>query len=311
MPGTNGGVDGSVLLIGGNSLLGHYLRATIPDDVDLHATSTTKQVGPGASSWHQLDFLDDPKDICRIVRSIRALEWVILTAAVGDVDAVEQDTTEESWKVNVEAVRHIVSEAEELGAKVLYVSSNAVYRGDAPLYREGDQRRPVNVYGWMRVMAEEIVSHHNRDYAIVRPILLYGEPEPNHRGNWVKRCLELWKEGKEVTPVDDIMTQPLYAEDCALFIWQLLNRDRKSPVGEWNIGGLDRVTYLEYTRAIAEVFKVENAKIRAIKSVDLSLPAPRPVDTSYDLQKVRDFGFEVKGLREGLEAMRQEAFVVG
>lgn len=292
-----------VLIIGGMGLLGKYLRRLTPPDISVTATWCSKApMGHQPEAWREMDLSDDG----HIATAFEKVEpdYVVLAAAEGNVDVVERDWTGHTYDINVHGVRLVAKQATKHGASLLYVSSNAVYHGDRPLYRESDQRRPVNAYGWYRVMAEDIVRHNmpSDKGSIVRPILMYGWPEERRRGNWTTMTLEKMKDGSGlITPVNDVMTQPLYAEDCARFIWQVIMQNL---CGEWNIAGLDRVTYLEYTRAIFDVWGFPYNRIKPITSADLDLTAPRPADTSYDLQSIRNMRFPLRGLREGLQAMK-------
>ena len=72
---------------------------------------------------------------------------VVNCAAYTDVDGSEDDY-EAAWRVNVEGARFVALGAAEVGASVVYPSTDYVFDGlkGAP-YVESDATRPLSVYG--------------------------------------------------------------------------------------------------------------------------------------------------------------------
>ena len=79
----------------------------------------------------------------------------------------------------VDASGHVAEAAAAIGARLVHVSSDAVFGGrDAP-YTEDDLPSPVNDYGRDKADAEAVVGDTHPDAVIVRTSLIYGVGEPS------------------------------------------------------------------------------------------------------------------------------------
>jgi dTDP-4-dehydrorhamnose reductase len=77
----------------------------------------------------------------------------------------------------VDATRNIAEAAERYGARLVHVSTDALFAGrDAP-YREIDEPTPVHDYGRDKAEAERLVATINAEGVIVRTSLLFGSHE--------------------------------------------------------------------------------------------------------------------------------------
>lgn len=287
----------SVLITGASGLLGKYLIETAPSGIDAVGTWFTSFMPNG----YRID-ITDKVIVNRVFDRVRP-HAVIHCAAIGSVDYCETHW-QSAWDVNVEGFSNILEAAEAYRAKVVFVSSNAVYAGDAAPYTEESARIPVNRYGAMKREAEDLLLNYHRDYLIVRPIMLYGWPPVGGRSNWVTRVLESLRNENMTYIVDDTLTQPTYAEDCAKAIWCLLHTGK---CGVYNIAGMDRMSLYDMAICVACAWGLDGKSIHPVKSSFFKDLAPRPKDTTYDLTKLWDLDIpEIRpsGLVDGLERMK-------
>ena len=281
-----------VLIIGGSSLLGKYLTITKPTDVDLSYTWFTNHID---NAIHL--------DICVKSQVLYVLERVrpdliIHLAAMGSVDYAETHLTETHF-VNVVGV-HNVLEASQ-GTPFIYISTNAVFDGKNPPYSEMSQCKPINAYGLLKREAElEVMTSPN--WMIIRPFLLYGIPYPNGRTNWYMTIKQRLEQGQECRLVDDVYWQPTSAEDCAAAIWSIVAWGDLSEV--YHVAADDKMTLFEFGLKVARYHSLDMSLIQPITSSSLKGIAKRPVDTTFDLSKIHQMGIRLKGVEEGLQAMR-------
>ena len=140
-----------ILLTGGNGRLGTELKALIPG-----------MVAPGSS---ELD-ITDLGSVLDVVRRERP-DLIVHAAAYTNVGGAEKDR-EKCWAVNVEGTRHLAQAANEVGAKLLHVSTDYVFGGEQGNYRESDTPGPVvNYYSLTKLVAEEAARAATR-HLIVR-----------------------------------------------------------------------------------------------------------------------------------------------
>ena len=291
----------TVLILGGTGLLGKTLMGSCPKDITLWATHLRDL--PAGFTSHHLRRLDvtNKEETQMLFQEIQP-SVVVHLAGVGSVDYAEKNQRE-AWNINVQGTQHVIEACRGLGAKLIHVSSNAVFDGDHPPYHEDSVRRPVNYYGQLKVESEDAVTSSGLDYAIVRAILMYGWHYSHARVNPVAMWLRLIGAGKPVKVVNDRYWQPLYVEDCANLIWKLIEKDKS---GIYNIAGPERITLFEFALKVADVFGLDSALIEPVPSSYFPAIAPRPFDTSFKIDKIREeMGIDPVGVCFGLERMKQ------
>ena len=263
-----------VLVTGASGLLGKYLMETANDSHDVYGTYHTNYV----QGCHELDICDASSAL-ELVLTL-CPDVIIHAAALGSVDYCENNVTE-GYAVNVDGAVNVASAAIEVGAKFVFISSNAVYEGDNPPYGSHSVHRDVNKYGNMKIEAELSLQHALDDdkLLIVRPIMLYGWPYPGGRGNWVTRVLEFLRAGMPLHIVADTLTQPTYAYNCAVDVWDLIECNIHGSV---NIGGMRICSLYEFSLDIAECFYLDAGLLKPVKSSYFPDIAPRPRNTTFD-----------------------------
>lgn len=282
------------LITGGSSLLGKYLAQSRPDDVVLESTWYTNHI-PDMS---QMNVCDKSQIAYTFERA--KPDVVIHCAAVGSVDYTESHFTE-TRNVNVLGTENVLKASQDHKALLVYISTNAVFDGSSPPYDETHHRQPVNRYGSIKREAENLVMA-SRNWLIIRPFMLYGYPYPGGRSNWLTAILSLLSGGETVKLVDDTYWQPSLALDVAQAIWQLIELGKVEEV--YHVASDERMSLYEFGLKIAEVWGYDAGLVQPIKSSSLKGIAPRPQDTTFRLDKLHGLGIKLKGIEEGLRALK-------
>ena len=95
------------------------------------------------------------------------LDYVVLAAAVSSPDRCERERSD-CWRVNVEGTSALISRALEGGARVLFLSSDAVYPSDPRVaYDEESPADPKTEYGRMKAEVERRFAGEER-FATIR-----------------------------------------------------------------------------------------------------------------------------------------------
>ncbi len=252
------------LLIGGSGQLGTELKRKFPDAL---VTYRTKEV-PGGVKLDLADFVSLEDLILKTRPSL-----VINTAAFTDVDACEV-RREEAWKVNGEAVRHLIRAARVVEAHVIHVSTDYVFDGSKGNYAETDLPNPVNYYGLTKLTGEIYASSYD-DSLVIRTSGVFG---------WsgfpalVYRSL---KEGREVRAFKGFYS-PVSAERLAEAIWELASSYR---TGLIHVAG-ERISRYELARRIAEEFGLDKGLIKEVEWIE-GWRAKRPLDSSLDVSRAK------------------------
>ena len=282
-----------VLITGGSSLLAKYLYQTKPDDIELSSTWYTNHTD---NAGYHLD-IGNKSQVAYVFNRCNP-DVIIHCAALGNVDFAENNY-QQAKHVIVDGTENILKWAG--GAKVIYISSNAVYNGTGSPYHEKSYQHPVNNYGLLKKQAERLVLDYQTEWLIIRPFLLYGWPNAVNRSNWASMIVNKLKAGETLKLVDDVVWQPTYAYDCASAIWEVMPYSYES----YNIASADMLTLYEFGLKIAEIFELDSSLLEPVDSSYFKTIAARPKDTSYDLSKINGMGIKFD-LEDGLERFKDE-----
>jgi dTDP-4-dehydrorhamnose reductase len=104
--------------------------------------------------------------------------------------------------------RHITQAAQAVNARLIHLSTDVVFRGDAPPYAETAVPTPINAYGRAKADAERIVQSHP-NHVIVRTSLIYGLESMDHSTAWAAGAL---RARQPVTLFNDQIRNPVWVE---------------------------------------------------------------------------------------------------
>lgn len=137
------------------------------------------------TSSRELD-ITDREAVEHLMQSYRP-DAVIHCAAYTKVDLAE-DEPERCWAVNADGTRNLAAACREIGAKLLYISTDYVFPGTGERsYETGDPTGPVNTYGRSKLAGELAVQSLLEKYFIVRISWVFGK----NGNNFVKTMLRL------------------------------------------------------------------------------------------------------------------------
>ncbi len=220
---------------------------------------------------------------------------VIHCAACTDVDGCTRDP-DRAWADNATATRNVAQAAAEIGALVLYLSTDYVFAGTkgAP-YLEGDEPNPLNVYGESKLAGEEAIRELT-EHVIVRTQWLYGPGG----GGFVASILRAAAAGRELRVVEDEVGRPTYAPDLADGIWRLLASGAR---GIFHLAGQGSCSRYELARAALDEAGMSETPVGRMLSADWDSPTVRPLDTRLGDSRLAEAG--VEPLRPWREALRE------
>jgi dTDP-4-dehydrorhamnose reductase len=215
---------------------------------------------------------------------------VINCAAWTDVDGAEA-AEEAAFAVNGTGAGNVAAAAGEVGASVVYVSSDYVFDGakGAP-YVESDQPAPLSAYGRTKLAGEEATVAANKRHFIVRSAWLFGIAGPN----FVETMLRLAGDHGEVLVVRDQVGSPTYTWHLAYGIVRLIEGIE---FGIHHMAAAGQCSWYEFAREIFEQAKVE-CKVLSITTEEFGRPAPRPPFSALTSQ--REHAIRLPSWQDGL-----------
>ena len=295
-----------ILITGGAGLLGRGLAASLPPGYSVQ--SLNLKTPATDSPWENQTCLDITNKKC--VERIFAennFNAVIHAAGVASVDYVKNNYAE-SLESNIVGTLNISSACRKRMIPLIYISSNAVFDGKKPPYKETDEPNPVNEYGELKLECERLIQRTLESCLIVRPILMYGWNGRSGRANPVTWLLQKLKNKEQVHLVEDIRENPLYNVEAGRCIWKALMLNLR---GTLHLAGCTEVNRYEMAIQTAEVFNENTGLILRVSSSHFPYLAKRPPNTTFDTRKMKEIlGITPLRLREGLEEMRSNNLII-
>ncbi|GGM88862.1 dTDP-4-dehydrorhamnose reductase [Dactylosporangium sucinum] len=243
------------LVTGAGGMLGHDLL-----DV-LQGRDVT------AATRAELDVTDPAK-----VRDVVAGHDVVFNAAAWtNVDGAEADEAA-ATAVNGTAVAALAEACAATGARLVHVSTDYVFPGDATEpYAEDAPTAPINAYGRSKLAGERAVlaTLPSAGY-VVRTAWLYGA----HGNNFVRTMLRLAGEREFVEVVTDQVGQPTWSRDLAERLVALA--DAQAPAGVYHGTASGLTSWHGLAAAVFELAGHDPARVRTTTSAAYVRPAPRP-----------------------------------
>lgn len=204
----------------------------------------------------------------------KALDLIINCAAYTNVNGCETER-ETALRANALGPRALAMLAEELGAKLIHISTDYVFAGDADKpYTEWDVPAPVSAYGKSKLLGEEYVREHASRYFIVRASWLYSR----YGNNFVKTMLRIAKEKGACRVVSDQRGNPTYAADLAHHILKLATTEE---YGIYHGTGNGECSWFEFTQRIVALSGID-ATVSPCTSEEFPSPAKRPAYSALD-----------------------------
>ncbi|ACP44955.1 dTDP-4-dehydrorhamnose reductase [Sulfolobus islandicus Y.G.57.14] len=253
-----------ILITGASGQLGFELSEVLKGDIV--KVYNTKEVQGG----YKLDLTNYSAVEDFIIK--KRPDVIINTASLTDVDKCEVERSL-AFKVNAEAVKHIVRASRVVEAYLIHISTDYVFDGKKGLYKEEDLPNPINYYGLTKLLGETYALSYD-DSLVIRTSGVF-----RHKGFpiYVYKTL---KEGKEVSAFKGYYS-PISARKLAEAISELIEY-RKT--GILNVAS-ERVSRVDLAMKIKEKFNLGGS----VKEVDevKGWIAKRPFDSSLDISKAK------------------------
>jgi len=208
---------------------------------------------------------------------------VVHCSAYTAVDKAESDA-ENCEKVNVDGSENIAAACAELGADMLYVSTDYVYggKGEKP-FEVSDETSPLNVYGRSKLAGERACAKRLKNLYIVRTSWVFGK----NGNNFIKTMLRLAKERECLSVVSDQIGSPTYTVDLARFICFLIGTKKYGIYHFTNEG------FCSWYEFATEAFRAEgvNIKVNAVATSEYKTAAVRPMNSRLSKASAYNAGY--------------------
>ncbi|WP_428909664.1 dTDP-4-dehydrorhamnose reductase [Niallia sp. Krafla_26] len=258
-----------------------------------------EEKGHQAQGTIRSDFdLTNEAEVRSYVQKVKP-DAIIHCAAYTNVDQAETDR-DNAYKVNALGTKFLAQTANEIQAKMVYVSTDYVFNGSATEpYEVYHPTKPLGVYGETKLAGEEFLISNLDAHYIVRTAWVYG----SNGNNFVKTMLRLGEERGEVGVVHDQIGSPTYTVDLASFLVELIESDK---FGIYHASNSGICSWYEFA---VEIFKQSGlaVKVNPLTSDQFPRPATRPKYSVLSKNKLIEEGFTpLRNWKEALTAYLTE-----
>ncbi len=186
----------------------------------------------------------DIGDAGQLHARLDAIEFDVLIncAAQTNVDRCETER-DEAFVLNAEAPRVMAEIATGKGAKLIQISTDYVFDGEATSpYSEEDEARPISVYGESKREGERLVLAAGDRHLVVRVSWVFGPDRPSFIDGVIARA----REHEEAAAVADKFSAPTYTLDLAEMLRPFLRPD--SAGGLLHLANSGECSWQEYAQ---------------------------------------------------------------
>lgn len=191
-------------------------------------------------------------------------EAIIHLAALVDMAKCESEP-EQAYKVNTVGTYNLALSAKKVGAKMVYVSTDAVFPNSIKPHTVQDVPSPDSVYGHSKYLGELAVKGISTDFIIARTSWVFGggrEKDKKFVGKFISQL-----GNPEVKAVNDEFSSPTYAKDLVDFLKKLILEDK---IGIFHVVNSGTASRFEMAEVIAKTLK-KDIKIHSVSGSEFTL----------------------------------------
>ena len=234
----------------------------------------------------------------QVTHFVQTLQPTIIfhCAAYTAVDLAEDEGKALNQAVNIDGTKNIALAAKEVGATLVYISTDYVFDG---LLNEGEYTvdaatNPQNEYGKAKLAGEQVIQELLTDYYIIRTSWVFGQ----YGSNFVYTMQKLAENRKTLTIVSDQIGRPTWTRTLAEFMQFIV--EKEAPYGVYHLSNEGSCSWYEFAKEILK----ENTDVEVLPVTSEEFPqkATRPKRSIMDLSKSEELGFEIISWEEALSS---------
>ncbi|MFD0772370.1 sugar nucleotide-binding protein [Streptomonospora algeriensis] len=245
----------TILVIGGSGYLGREIvRQSTAAGHRVAATFLTHRPHTDGAQWFPLD-VRDRRHVGEVVATVEP--DVVINAAYRQDD----------WTSTADGAAHAALAAARAGARLVHVSSDAVFSGNAARYDETAVPDPTTPYGAAKAAAETAVKAVTPHAVIARTSLILGDGASAH-----ERRVHALATGETTGALftDDVRC-PVHVTDLAAALLELA---APAHAGIFHVAGADALSRHELGTLIARRDGLDPAALPSGRRAPTGLPGP-------------------------------------
>jgi dTDP-4-dehydrorhamnose reductase len=225
-------------------------------------------------------------------------DWIVLAAAYTDVDGCESHP-DLAFAVNRDGPVNVGQAAKQVGAKLLFLSSDYVFDGKKTSpYEVWEARNPQSVYGRSKAEAEVRLLDVLPECCIARTSWLFG---PDGKC-FPDTILKLAASRPALDVVNDQRGCPTYTVDLAR---AMIGLCRNQGSGILHLTNAGNCSWFEFARQIVKEAGL-STDVRPVSSQQMARPAPRPAYSVLSSKSLQQYGIVMPTWQDALQRYLQQ-----
>ena len=268
----------NILVIGSNGQLGSDLVRIFSQSYNVSSVN-----------HDQLEITDKEK-VTNFFKG-KKFDFIVNTAAFHKLKEC-QKYPDKSFLVNAVGSYNLSKESYNIGATIVFISTDYVFDGEKDGYFEEDVALPINVYGASKLAGEFMTRIGNPNSYIIRTSALFGSQKSGKGYNFVTLMLERGQTNECLDVVNDLQFSPTYTLDLAYKLREVI--EKSLPFGIYHITNGGTCSWYEFAKKIFELSNL-HPKLKPISSINNKLDEgiKRPHNTVLINKRIEENGLKI------------------
>jgi dTDP-4-dehydrorhamnose reductase len=227
-------------------------------------------------------------------------DWVVHCAAETRVDAAEREP-ERAFLLNRDMARVVAEAGNAVGAKLIHISTDAVFDGTRGGYSEQDVPSPLTVYGRSKLAGEHAVLKAHPEACVVRTTLFGWNALPKFSlAEWFLDHLE---KGLPCNGFIDVYANLIFVNDLSALLLRMLEKGLE---GIYHVAARDCLSKHDFGVQLAAEFGLNAGLIQPVSVDTMEFHAVRSKNLCLSTEKItRDAGVAPPSIAEGIRHFRE------
>lgn len=264
------------LLIGGSGFIGRHLQKYLGPD--LSTATYHRHPSPNGIPFNAVK-----SRLGDIVDGTLPYRDVVLLFGYTNPDACIKDR-QACITCNLDKTIQLAEDANSLGLRVVFFSSESVFCGRAGPYSEDDIPKPILLYGQLKHEAEQAIIGLNSSNIVIRLARTYGTVAGD--GTLCMALLEKIRRGDDILCARDSICSPIHISDVTTMVTRLMKRESG---GIYHVAGPEALSRTEITGILITLYERHIGTFKGTLTEclvsDLPTPERRPANISMLIDK--------------------------
>ncbi len=286
------------LILGANGLIGQqFVRLCREKGIDYVGTRYSRE-WEGLIPFNQLEFEKIPLIFDRVSPTV----VINSIGLAGGVNFCEENP-DTGQKYHVEVTKIMVDWCRRKDVIFFYVSTDYVFDGKKPPYKEEDHTNPLNLYGQLKLESEQYIKEHLERYVIARTTNVFGWDPLTKTPNFLMHLINTLKESNTIKVPAFLYGNPTYVGDLAAGVMDLIE---KKNYGLYHIVGSGYISRYDWAVKCIKMSGIKGKTIEKLERPPTDM-VPRPLLSHLDTSKFQKVSrIKLHDIEEGLQLFVDE-----